>query len=67
MISVGLTGNVGCGKSMVAGLFEALGAARLDADALVRELIAPGGAAANPVLEAVPASAGETTLVSLPN
>ena len=59
MISVALTGNVGCGKSTVAGLFEALGAAKLDADALVRELIAPGGAAAAPVLESFPAAAGE--------
>lgn len=57
MISVGLTGNVGCGKSTVAGLFESLGAARLDADALVRELIAPEGEAAAAVLATFPSVA----------
>jgi dephospho-CoA kinase len=59
LLSVGLTGNVGCGKSTVAALFEELGAARLDADALVRELLASGGAAVDAVLEAFPEAAGE--------
>jgi dephospho-CoA kinase len=42
---VGLTGGVGSGKSTIAGMLKALGAGIVDADALVHELIAPGGAA----------------------
>ncbi len=42
---VGLTGGVGSGKSTVAALFKHLGAGVVDADAIVHELIAPGGAA----------------------
>ena len=44
MISVGLTGNIGCGKSTVARMFEERGAACIDADAIVHELLAPEGA-----------------------
>ena len=36
-LQVGLTGNVGSGKSTVARLFASLGAAVIDADALARE------------------------------
>lgn len=36
-LQVGLTGNVGSGKSTVARMFAALGAAVIDADALARE------------------------------
>lgn len=39
---VGLTGNIGSGKSTVARLFEARGVPVIDADALTRELQAPG-------------------------
>jgi dephospho-CoA kinase len=42
---IGLTGGVGSGKSTVATMLEALGAGLVDADALVHELIGPGGAA----------------------
>ncbi len=35
---IGVTGTVGCGKSTVAKLFEACGALRLDADAVVHRL-----------------------------
>lgn len=59
MLSVGLTGNVGCGKSTVGRLFGELGAELLDADALVHELLAPGGAAAPAVRERFPEAAGE--------
>ncbi|MDQ3396422.1 MAG: dephospho-CoA kinase, partial [Deinococcota bacterium] len=34
---IGLTGNIGSGKSTVARLLEAKGAALIDADALARE------------------------------
>ncbi len=37
MLNVGLTGNIGSGKSTVARLLEARGAAIIDADALARE------------------------------
>ena len=42
MLSVALTGNIAAGKSSVAALFRAWGATVIDADALVREIQAPG-------------------------
>ena len=51
MLIVGLTGGIGAGKSTVAGLLASHGAAVVDVDALGREIIAPGGAAVEPVLE----------------
>ena len=42
---VGLTGGIGTGKSVVSGLFEALGATMVDTDEISRALTAPGGAA----------------------
>lgn len=42
---VGLTGGIGSGKSTVADLFVAAGAALVDTDAIAHELTAPGGAA----------------------
>jgi dephospho-CoA kinase len=39
---VGLTGGIGSGKSTVAALLRSLGAEVIDADAIVRELQAPG-------------------------
>jgi dephospho-CoA kinase len=35
---IGLTGNMGCGKSSVAGMLRELGVATIDADALAREI-----------------------------
>ncbi|MEO8084819.1 MAG: dephospho-CoA kinase, partial [Ardenticatenales bacterium] len=49
---IGLTGDVGAGKSTVRGWLEAQGAAALDADAVVHALLAPGGAAVRAVIEA---------------
>ena len=45
MLVVGLTGGIGSGKSTVAGLLGAHGAAVIDVDAVGREVIAPGGRA----------------------
>ncbi|MBA4169225.1 MAG: dephospho-CoA kinase [Chloroflexi bacterium] len=35
---IGLTGNIGCGKSTVAGMLRTLGVAIIDADAVAREI-----------------------------
>jgi dephospho-CoA kinase len=35
---IGLTGNIGCGKSTVAGMVRDLGVATIDADAVAREI-----------------------------
>lgn len=45
MYIVSLTGGIGSGKSTVADLFVARGAALVDTDAIAHELTAPGGAA----------------------
>ncbi|PZN08285.1 MAG: dephospho-CoA kinase, partial [Bacillota bacterium] len=39
---IGLTGGIGSGKSVVARMLEALGAAVVDADAIAREVVRPG-------------------------
>ena len=44
MLNVALTGNIAAGKSAVAQLVRGWGATVLDADAIVREVQAPGGA-----------------------
>ena len=42
---IGLTGPIGCGKSTVAGMLAELGGTVVDADALARDVTAPGEAA----------------------
>jgi dephospho-CoA kinase len=49
---VGLTGGIGSGKSAVADLFAARGAAVVDTDAIAHALTAPGGAAIPALREA---------------
>ena len=51
---VGLTGGIGSGKSTVSGLLVDRGATLIDADAITRELQAPGG----PVLAVIVAGDG---------
>jgi dephospho-CoA kinase len=43
--TVGLTGGIGSGKSMVAGLFAKLGIEVIDTDEIAHELTRPGGTA----------------------
>jgi dephospho-CoA kinase len=42
MLTIGLTGGIGSGKSQVAALFEQLGVAVIDADVIARQLVEPG-------------------------
>ncbi len=42
MLSVGLTGGIATGKSLVAGLFVKRGAFLIDADSVAREVVIPG-------------------------
>ncbi len=51
VLIVGLTGGIGSGKSTVASLLAARGAVIVDADAIVRELQAPGGEAYAGIVE----------------
>ncbi|MEX1218257.1 MAG: dephospho-CoA kinase [Acidimicrobiales bacterium] len=60
MLLLGLTGGIGSGKSTVSGEFARRGAIVIDADLVVRELQAPGGA----VLEAMVEHFGEGILAA---
>lgn len=51
MFRIGLTGGIGSGKSSAARIFEALGAAVIDADKLAREAVEPGTAALDAICE----------------
>jgi dephospho-CoA kinase len=52
MLEIGLTGGIGSGKTRVADMFAARGAALIDTDLLAHEITAPGGAAIAPLVEA---------------
>lgn len=54
MITLGLTGSIGMGKSATAAMFAEAGCPVYDADAEVHRLYAEGGAAAAPVEAAFP-------------
>ena len=52
MLSIGLTGGIGSGKTRVADLLQEWGAAVIDTDQLAHELTGPGGAAMPSLQEA---------------
>lgn len=52
VLLVGLTGGIATGKSTVSGMLREMGAPVVDADAIVHELMEPGGAAVEPVVAA---------------
>jgi dephospho-CoA kinase len=52
MLTIGLTGGIGSGKSTVAQAFEARGITVIDADAIAHALTAPGGDAINAIRDA---------------
>ncbi|HEV7618723.1 MAG TPA: dephospho-CoA kinase [Burkholderiaceae bacterium] len=58
--SVGLTGGIGSGKTMVADMFAARGAAIIDTDHIAHQLTAPGGIA----IPAIRAQFGEAFLMA---
>jgi dephospho-CoA kinase len=51
VLTVGLTGGIGAGKSTVAGLLVGHGAELVDADLVAREVVVPGGPAHQPLVE----------------
>lgn len=58
MLLAGLTGGIGSGKSTVAGLLAERGAAVIDADAVARELQAPGSEAVEAIGREFPGTVG---------
>jgi dephospho-CoA kinase len=55
MLCIGLTGGIGCGKSVVAHMFSDLGTPVIDADSIAHQLVEPGSA----LLDEIIASFGE--------
>lgn len=49
---IGLTGNIACGKSLVASMLEALGAKVIDFDDIARSIVEPSEPAWNEIVDA---------------
>ena len=58
MLHIGLTGNIGAGKSTVVTLFASWGATVIDTDILAREVVQPG----NPALERIRETFGDEVI-----
>jgi dephospho-CoA kinase len=54
LLTIGLTGGIGCGKSTVADLFASLGASIVDTDLIAHAMTVPGG----PAMPAIAAEFG---------
>lgn len=52
LYTIGLTGNIGCGKSVVLCMLQALGARVIDADKLAHLVMAPGAPAYAAIVDA---------------
>jgi len=52
MITVGITGGIGAGKSETASVVSALGISVLDTDAVARDLVAPGQPTLSEIVDA---------------
>jgi dephospho-CoA kinase len=59
MITIGLTGSIGMGKSTAAAMLRRMGLPVYDADAAVHALLAPDGAAVRPVEALFPGTRNE--------
>jgi dephospho-CoA kinase len=51
VLRIGLTGSIGCGKSVVGAMLRDLGADYVDADGIVHDLLAPGSSLIDTVAE----------------
>jgi dephospho-CoA kinase len=51
VVVIGLTGGIGAGKSTVAAMLTARGAIVVDADRIARQVVAPGGAAFDAIVD----------------
>jgi dephospho-CoA kinase len=51
-LRIGVTGGIGSGKTLVSRLFREEGAALVDADAIARDVVAPGGPAYDGIIAA---------------
>lgn len=60
MLRIGLTGGIGAGKSTVAGLLADRGAEVIDADAIARDVVAPG----EPLLDVLAEAFGDDIIAA---